>query len=507
VRPLLAPEEMGRADAATIAAGTGAEVLMERAGAAVAGAALRAAGGRYGRRAVVVCGKGNNVGDGFVAARLLRSEGVAVTCLSTADTDGARGAAAHHLDLLRSQRVAVRAFSDEPLATADVIVDAIFGTGFRGRAEGVPAEAIEAINRTPAPVVAVDIPSGVDGATGAVAGPAVRAAVTVAFAAEKYGTAVGNGSVLAGAVEVVDIGIAVGDAVVAVSEAADVARVLPRRAPDAHKRSGGAVALLAGSAGMTGAALLAARGAVRMGAGYASLGTTAATEAAKAAVLPEVLSAVVSDGEALGPEALERFAGVLDAAGALGIGPGLGRGDGPRDLVMRALEEVELPVVADADALNVLAGNTQALARRSGATVITPHPGEIARLLETGIGEVQADRLGVARAAARSFDCVVLLKGRRTVVAEPGGRAVVNPTGSPHLATAGTGDVLTGAVATLLAAGVPAFEAAWAAAYVHGVAGRLAAERVGAGVLAWDVAEALSEARAALERTGAPPRK
>jgi NAD(P)H-hydrate epimerase len=270
----------------------------------------------------------------------------------------------------------------------------------------------------------------------------------------------------------------------------------PVSAAGVGEHRAGAVALLAGSAGMTGAALLAARGAVRMGAGYASMGTTAATEAAKAAVLPEVLSAVVSDGEVLGPEALERFAGVLDAAGALGIGPGLGRGDAQRDLVNAALGEVKQPVVADADALNVLAGDAGALTGRSGATVITPHPGELARLLQTSIGDVQADRLSSARRAAQSFNCVVLLKGHRTVVAEPRGRAVVNPTGTPHLATAGTGDVLTGAIAALLAAGVPAFDAAWAAAFVHGVAGRLAAERLGPGVLAWDVAESLSPARA-----------
>jgi NAD(P)H-hydrate epimerase len=229
------------------------------------------------------------------------------------------------------------------------------------------------------------------------------------------------------------------------------------------------------------------------------MGTTAATEAAKATVLPEVLSAVVSDTEVLGPDALERFASVIDTAGALAIGPGLGRGDAQRALVTGVLGRVDLPVVADADALNALAESTDALVRRSGATVITPHPGELARLLDTSIAEIQADRLGVARAAARRFDCVVLLKGSRTCVAEPGGRVVVNPTGSSHLATAGTGDVLTGAIAALLAAGVPPFEAAWATAYVHGEAGRLAVQRVGSGVLAWDVAEALSVARAALE--------
>jgi hydroxyethylthiazole kinase-like uncharacterized protein yjeF len=501
MRPLLSPGEMASADAATIEAGTPAEVLMERAGAAVARAAVRAAAGRYGRRAAVVCGGGNNGGDGFVAARRLHREGLAVTCLTVTDPEGASGAARHHLELLRAEGLDTKPFSERGLAGADVVVDAIFGTGFRGRAEGGPGAAIEAVNRAGARVVAVDIPSGVDGTTGAARGPAVRADATVAMAAEKHGTAVGAGSVLAGRVEVADIGIAVRGATAFVAEAADVARVLPARAPDAHKRSGGAVALLGGSVGMTGAALLAARGAVRMGAGYATLGATPATDRAKAAVLPEVLSVLASDGQALGPGALDRFGDVLKTAGALALGPGLGRGEAQKNLVTQALDGVELPIVLDADGLNVIAGHTKPLERRPAPTVITPHPGELARLLGTGTAEVQEDRLEVARRAARRFACVVLLKGWRTVVASPEGRAVVNPTGSSHLATAGTGDVLTGAVAALLAPGAPPFEAAWAAAYVHGEAGRLAGERIGAGVLAWDIAEALSEARAAIQES------
>src|SRR5919108_2991571 len=225
MRPLLSPRQMARADAATIEAGTPAEVLMERAGAAVARTAVRAAGGRYGRRAAVVCGGGNNGGDGFVAARRLHREGLAVTCLTVVDPEAATGAARHHLELMRAEGLDTKPFSERGLAGADVVVDAIFGTGFRGRAEGGPGAAVEAVNRAGARVVAVDIPSGVDGTTGAARGPA----------------------------------------------------------------------------------LLAARGAVRMGAGYATLGATPATDRAKAAVLPEVLSVVASDGEALGPGALDRF--------------------------------------------------------------------------------------------------------------------------------------------------------------------------------------------------------
>ncbi|MFN2489386.1 MAG: NAD(P)H-hydrate dehydratase [Actinomycetota bacterium] len=498
MRPLLSPEEMGRADAAAIAAGTSAEVLMGRAGNVLARAAIAVAGGRYARRAAVVCGKGNNGGDGFAAARRLAREGVAVTCMTTFDVAETKGAARDHLDRLRTARVPVAPFDAERLRRADVVVDAVFGTGFRGRAKGAPAAAIEAINDAAEPTVAADIPSGVNGLTGAAEGPAVRATTTVAMAAEKYGTATSQGSVLAGRVEVADIGIAVPGVAMFMSERSDVARVLPVGLPDSHKRSRGAIALIAGSAGMTGAALLAARGAVRMGAGYATLGTTAAGEAAKSVVLPEVLSEVVSDGDSLGPDALRRFETVLGRADALAIGPGLGRGDEQRELITLSLAEVWLPIVLDADGLNALAGRTEPLERRSGATVITPHPAELARLVDSDVAEVQRDRIAAARSAAARFGCVVLLKGWRTVVARPDGGAVINPTGGAEMATAGTGDVLTGAIAALLAARLGPFEAAWAGAYVHGMAGSVAATRAGGGLLASEVAEALPRARSAI---------
>ena len=503
----MSPHGMARADAAAIDAGTPVEVLMERAGRAVARAAIDLARGRYARRVVVVCGKGSNGGDGFAAARFLSREGLRTLCLSVADASEARGAARYHLECLLDEGGRVEAFSPAPLQQADVIVDAIFGTGFRGEAAGASGRAIEAINRAPAPVVSVDIPSGVDGFTGLAPGPAVRAETTVVMGAEKYGTALGPGSLLAGRVEVVDIGIEVTGNVVGMTEPVDVTRVLPRRAVDAHKRSNGAVAVLAGSAGMSGAALLTCRGAVRMGAGYATLGTVTSVEAAKAVALPEVLSEVVSDTSVLGPDALGRFRNVLRRADALALGPGLGRGFDQRNLVAHALDRVEVPVVLDADGLNALEKHTKPLERRSGPTVITPHPAELARLLDVAPEDVVASRLGAAQRTAERFRTVVLLKGWRTVIAAPDGRAVVNPTGGPALATAGTGDVLTGAVATLLAAGVDPFEAAWAAAYVHGEAGDLAASGSSSGVVAWDVAEALREAlrrhRDAATRRGA----
>ncbi len=495
MRPLVTPEQMGAADSATIAAGTPGEMLMERAGRAVATVALRAAGGRYGKRAVVVCGKGNNGGDGFVAARVLLHEGLAVRCLFVGELSTVEGDAALHLARLQRAGGRVDPFTKKDLPRADVIVDALFGTGFRGQAEGLAADAIEAINSSGAPIVAVDVPSGVEGRTGNAAGPAIAAEATVAMGAEKIGTAVGTGATLAGFVEVADIGIGIPDVDAHIAEEQDVVRVLPERAPDSHKRSVGSVALLCGSEGMSGAAILSAKGAIRMGAGYATLGVPSSIEPIVSTALPEVLTSIVTDEAHLGPESLASFKPVLERADSLAAGPGLGQGEDQRELVKEILSRVAQPVVLDADALNVLAGNTSVLRERSGSIVLTPHPAELARLLERETSAIQGDRVSAASEAAAAFDCIVVLKGYRTVIAEPGGRIVVNPAGSSHLATAGTGDVLTGAVAAFLAAGLDPFDAAWAAAFVHGLAGEIAAARLGGrGVIAGDVADALPKA-------------
>ena len=494
---------MRAADEAAISSGTPALVLMERAGRSVARAAQRVSGGPYGRRAVVVCGKGSNGGDGFVAARQLQRAGMSVSCALSGAED-VQGATRHHLELIESEGMALRPFTDHRLEGCDVIVDALFGTGFRGRAEGEPARVIEAINAAPAPVVSVDVPSGVNGSTGVAEGPSVLASVTVAMGAEKLGTANSAGAVRAGRVEIADIGIPVTRASAFMLEASDAASALPSREPDSHKRSGGSVAILAGSNDITGAAVLTARGAARMGAGYVTVGCTSAVKHALATSCPEVLTASVTDGDVLGPHALDSFAEVLDRADAVALGPGIGRGLPQQELVARVLAEVELPVVADADALNALAEDSSALKRRTGPTILTPHPAELARLLDSSVSEVTSDRMGAARAAAGELSAVVVLKGFRTIVAHPSGRAVVNPTGGPELATAGTGDVLTGATAALAGAGLDDMSAAWAACFVHGLAGSVAASRLSpSGVLAWDVAESLPEATQLLQTPAA----
>jgi NAD(P)H-hydrate epimerase len=490
---------MGAADARTIEAGTPGAVLMDRAGRAVARSAIRVLGGRYGRRAVVVCGKGNNGGDGFVAARELARQGVRVRCIFVGDPAEVKGDAAQHRDAFVAGGGRVETFRDE-LGPADVLVDALFGTGFKGSAEGAAAAAIDAMNEHSAPTIAVDIPSGVDGTTGAVRGPATDAHTTVVMGAQKLGTATGAGAERAGDIEVVDIGIPVDEADGWEPTASDVDAILPRRGADAHKRSVGSVAILGGSEGMSGAVILTARGAVRTGAGYATVGLSRTIEPTVSAVLPEVLTKILTDEPHLVHDAWTAFKEIVDRADSIAVGPGLGDGDEQQALVRAVLEEASQPVVVDADGLNVLARDTSPLEGRSAPTVLTPHPAELARLLRTETSAVQDDRVTAARNAAERFGCTVVLKGYRSVIADSSGRIFVNSTGSPHLATAGTGDVLTGVIAALVAAGLGDAEAAWAGAHVHGVAGEVAAARNdGHGVVAWDVAEAIPQAIAVTE--------
>lgn len=491
MQPLVAPREMVRADEAAIAAGTPAEVLMDRAGRAVARAAIEVAGGRYDRSALVVCGKGNNGGDGFVAARRLLQEGLKVTCVLVGEEGDLPAAAQHHLDLFRRAGGTVRLFDPSYLdgRSFHVVIDALLGTGSRGAARGDAAAAIEMMNAAGS-VVAVDIPSGVDGTTGSTEGAAVHAEVTIAIERQKLGTALAPGSSVSGKVVVVSIGIRLGDAGVRLVENSDVAGVIPQRGAMVHKGSAGSVALLAGSPHMSGAAVLAARAADRSGAGYVRLGTVTSARRVVVSRLPEAL---VSDlGEDWDEDPWTRFEPETKRSDALVVGPGLGDTDAARNLVGAAINGTGLPLLLDADGLNAVAKMEGLLDGRSAPIVMTPHAGEMARLLDIEIGEVLGDTLSAARRAAEKFGSVVLLKGSRTVVARPDGQAVVDPHGSPALATAGSGDVLSGVIGALLAEGLDPFTAAWAGAAIHGRAGGICAgERGTRGVVAWDIAEAL----------------
>jgi hydroxyethylthiazole kinase-like uncharacterized protein yjeF len=501
VIPILTPGEASALDAASVARGVPVERLMERAGFAVARAAAAIAGGTYGRRAVVVCGRGNNGGDGLVAARHLVRSGMSVTVLLLGEPAAMSGATAANLRRWygaegRTQRHTSARLARE-LARSDVAVDAIFGTGFRGTAEGPFASAIEALSASVPPVVAVDIPSGVDGSTGAVDGPAVRATATVTFGALKPGVVFAPGAGRTGTVEVADIGFPA-DLVasdLAWVEAGDAAALVRPREPSAHKRSAGVVLVVAGSRAMPGAAVLATRAAYRAGAGLVTLASVApALEVAQRSVveatyvaLPETASGSIA-GDAW--TALEdRFASV----DVLAIGPGVSRDEETAGLVRRLVHGSPVPVVLDADGLNAFP-HGDGLADRASGAILTPHAGEFARLRDVRPADLAADRVGHARGAAGAFDAVLLLKGPRTIVARPDGMATVNPTGGPSLASGGTGDVLTGTIAAGLAKGLEPHAAAVLGAYAHGLAGDLAGAELGDGTTAHDVVERLPEA-------------
>jgi len=484
--PLYSADEMRRAEQAY----PGATLeLMERAGSAAADAALRRFPGA--RAFSVWCGTGNNGGDGFVVARKLHEAGREVSVRLLGPEEKVQGDAAENLR--RARELGLRFADDwEP---ADVILDALFGTGFSGAPRADAAAHIEAMNASSSPVVAVDIPSGVDASTGEVAGAAVEAELTVTFHAPKIGLAVAPGRFHAGQVEVADIGLAPAETRHR-RATEDLLALVPRRGPRDNKYSAGSVLVVGGSTGLTGAPSLTAKAALRAGAGIVTACVPASLNLVFEQRLLEVMTRPCPDEDGrMGPEAAEAIVEAAARAGAVALGPGLGRTDGTRELVRILLERLELPVVLDADGLWAVAGHLGWVYARDAPTILTPHAGELARLLGRESAWVSAHRLRAAESGADDAGAVVLLKGADTLVASPGHGVLVSDLGNPGLATAGSGDVLTGIAAAFLAKGVEPRLAAAAAAAAAGVAASLAAERHGtAGMIARDVIEALSPA-------------
>jgi len=489
--------------------------LMERAGAGVARAVERLAGGTP---VAVVCGKGNNGGDGLVAARLLREAGGRATVVCVAPPDEFAGDARVNLERLpgpapvqlngasweRGEPQRMTADSNA-LAGARAVVDALLGTGFEGEPRGAVAEAIDAINDLGARVVSVDVPSGVDASTGVVAGRAVRATLTVTFHAAKPGLWIHPGKAYAGEIETIDIGIprgAPGEPAIGLIEPA-VLDLLPRRRAGSTKFTSGHVLVVGGSRGLTGAPRMAAQASMRAGAGYVTACIPASLQAIIAgSSTPELMTRGLPDSDgSLDPEGV---ADVLEVAtrGAMALGPGLGRQERAFVFARTLARDARIPMVLDADGLNAHAGRLGELAQRHAETVLTPHAGELGRLLALDSSAIESERLRHARAAAEESRAVVILKGDDTLVADPSGRVAVSPGGSHGLATAGTGDVLTGVIGATLAQGLDAFTAATAGVWLHAEAGKQAARRVGAaeGVIATDVIAALPVARATSQR-------
>ena len=492
-------------------------LLMEQAGRAVADAA--AALLSPGAAAVVCAGKGNNGGDGLCAARLLLARGVPVSVLLFADPQAITGDAAINLEAARGAGVEVLvvdgpaggslpaiggAHAAQRLSSAALIIDALLGTGATGAPRGATGEAVALINAAGRPVLAVDLPTGVEADSGATPGLAVRAAVTVTFALPKWGHYLYPGAGLCGRLTVADIGIppralAPEGRLAEVLTVQAVAGWLPHLPGDAHKGTRGRVLAIGGSLGMVGAAVLASRAALRAGCGTVRLLTPATIQAQAASHLVEVMVQPVPDnlegvfaGELAAREVLVQAA----AADVVVLGPGLSREKDAATCARSVLEKIMVPAVIDADGIVAFAGRAGDLRRVTAPLVLTPHPGELALLLGMSTTEVQADRPGALRLAVEVTGAVVVLKGAHSLIGVPGGQIYVNPTGNRGMGTGGSGDVLAGTIAGLLAQGMAPPEAAAAGVYLHGLAGDLAAARLGSdGLLAGDLIDELPLAR------------
>ena len=509
--PVFTAEEMRRVDQRAIRElDIPGATLMENAGrgaAACIQAALPDLGlPRRGVRVAVVCGKGGNGGDGFVVARWLKRAGHRVEVFLLAAPDELRGDPALKLREMERRGLRARVVEDpavlaRALPAAQLVVDAMLGTGARGEPSALIAGAIEHVNASGRPVVALDVPSGLSADGVPPEGPVVRATLTPTFAGLKRGLVGGPGVALAGRVVVVDIGVpraAIERGVATfVLEPADVARHFPPRPRDNHKGSYGHLLVVAGSVGKTGAAALAARAAMRAGAGLVTVATAASAQPVVAALLLEAMTEPVAE-TAVRTIALKARDALHDLAArrdAVALGPGLGLDEDTQALARALVFDFEQPMVVDADALTALAGHLDRLRGARAARCLTPHPGEMARMLGVAIADVQRDRIATARQFATAWETPVVLKGATSVIGLPDGTVLLNPTGNPGMASGGTGDVLSGVLGAFLARGFEPAAALGAGVYLHGLAGDVAAERLGQeSLVAGDVIEALPEA-------------
>ena len=505
---LVTGREMAAVDQRTIAeAGISSAELIERAGAEVVAAIAARWDGLAGLQAVVLCGKGNNGGDGFAVARLLRAGGGSARVFLAADRADVQGAAAEHLRRCEQEGGAVEVLGedlaplDAAIQKADLVIDALLGTGLRGAPRPAMARVIERIAHCERPVVAVDIPSGVEADTGQVHGAAVQAVLTVTFGLVKVGQLFYPGRSHCGALHLANIGFpefilrdAVAQALLLSAEG--LGSLVPHRRGDEHKGSCGTVAVVAGSVGMTGAAALTADAALRSGAGRVHLGIPASLNDILEVKLSEVMTRPLPEvrkRRCLSLRALGEVLAMLTRADVLALGPGLGRYRETEELVRRLVLQTELPLVLDADGLSAFAGQADVLKDRSAPLVLTPHVGEFARLSGLDKRQIADAPMAVARDFAGEFGATLVLKGAPTVVALSDGRVAVNSTGNAGMATAGSGDVLTGIIAGLMAQGLGAEAGACLGVYVHGRAGDRAVERLGEwGMRAGDIADEIA---------------
>ena len=477
--------------------------LMERAGEGIVTQMEALYGPLRGKTVTLLCGNGHNGGDGLVIARLLHRQRAKVHVLlltPVADLHRETAAMYHRFTKAAGRTTILRFRSAEQtrplLAASEILVDALLGTGLSSEVTGAYREAIEVMNEADKPVIAVDLPSGIHADTGAILGHAVRASLTVTLGLPKLGLYLGAGIDHAGVIRIVDIGMppAYVDTLAQrtlLLTTADIATMLPARDPSSHKGTFGHAGILAGSVGKTGAAALAAQAALRIGAGLVTVATPSSVNDVLESKLLEAMTMPFPETKArtLARSGLDRIVAFIQARTAVAIGPGLSTHHETVELVQSLMKHLDRPSVLDADALNALASRAALLTECKTPPILTPHPGEMARLEANATARsINADRINTARRFARERGVFLVLKGARTIIARPDGLVAICPTGNPGMATAGTGDVLTGMIVGLLAQGVPSWEAACAATYLHGSAGDLAAQQLGqAGMLASDL--------------------
>ena len=508
---LVTPEQMQELDRQTIQdAKIPGTTLMERAGTGVVTHLLQHFGPLKGKKVVVFCGKGNNGGDGLVVARLLQDKGAHLTVILMAPHKELSKDAKtmyrrlnkkikpSHILVLPSQETLESLIQD-----AHILIDGLLGTGLSSSLRDPYSTAITAMNASPAYTVAVDIPSGLDSKTGAILGTAIQADLTVTFGCPKIGLYVGDAIDQVGHIEVVDIGIPIEY----VQELKPqnhlltrelVSPLIPSRPQSAHKGTFGHAGIVAGSPGKAGAPALAALGALRAGTGLVTVATPETVAPIVESKLLEIMTMALPETpeHLLGLEACSALLRFCQDKSAMAFGPGLGVSSSTTKLLSQLLPHLEVPCVLDADALNNLASHLDVFSRMKQAPILTPHPGEMARLLATTSSKsINEDRIGIARKFAATHKVILVLKGANTVIANPQGQIAICPTGNPGMASAGMGDVLTGVITGFLAQGMTAWNAARAGVYVHGLAGDLAALAVGEpGLIASDVISAIPQA-------------
>lgn len=505
---LVTPKQMNDIDAYAInKLGIPGIVLMENAALKVVEEITAMIGSVVGKNILLFAGKGNNGGDAFAAARHLHCRGALVRILVLARKSEIGGDAAINLEILGKMGLQVDEIIEKQqlpglsnvIGDAGLIIDGIFGTGLKGNVTGLPADIIDMINKSARPVLSIDIPSGVSGETGKVLGCCIKAERTVTFCLPKIGLAIHPGCEYTGRLTVADMGIP-GEAVeqtgsaVNIIDAGFVSGVIPKRVENSSKGDYGKVFILTGSEGMTGSGCLCACAAMRTGAGLVYVGVPAGLAPVYGSALREPVIIPLDDMDCgrISRGSKVQIKNWMDRVNVIAAGPGLSVSDDIQDVIGFIIKESRVPLVLDADALNAVSKNISVLNELGTDAVITPHPGEMARLAGISTEEVQNDRIGTAVGFARKWGVITVLKGSRTVIALPDGTVYVNTCGNPGMATAGSGDVLTGIIAGLIGQGVGPADAAAAGVYLHGLAGDAAACVMGQhGMIAGDMVEML----------------